>query len=445
MGDATDGSAHLQDMGSSILLKDISVEGRTSDILIRGGLIEKILPHKNMLDYLQKLSPSIPGEDIQSVDCTGRTAMPGFINMHTHAAMSMMRGMQEDADVKDWMKGILESEKSVDEDYVYWGTQVAALEMIRTGTTAFNDMYWHPRKALKSASALGIRPVISSVIMDGGDRRRAARQKLMCERMYRSSLQWDGKAVFVISLHSVYSVSEEMIMWASEFSQRNSLLLHVHLSETLREVNDCKASHGGLTPVEYLDRLGALSERTIAAHTLWLTPKDVRILGERKVNCVHCPRTDGDLSSGYKFLYRELRDSGANICLGTDGSASSGNLDMLEAVRTSSLLQKTWREDHKAWPLEELIKCATANGAKALRLNTGSIQEGKEADILIIDTDSPFFLSPAPFLEKFIFSGRSGCVESVIAQGKFVMKDRKIRSEKKVLEHARSIIRHHMN
>ncbi|MBQ6576344.1 MAG: amidohydrolase [Bacteroidales bacterium] len=432
-------------MDASILLKDITVEGRTSDILIRGGLIEKILPHKNMLDYLQKLSPAIPQKDIRSVDCSGRTAMPGFINMHTHAAMSIMRGMQEDMVFNDWIKSIWEAEKNVDEDYVYWGTQVAALEMIRTGTTTFNDMYWYPRKAMKSAESMGIRPVISSVILDGGDRKTAARQKLMCERLYRSSLQWKGDAVFVVGVHAVYSVSEEMLLWASEFTKQNDLLLQVHLSETLKEVNDCKAAHGGLTPVQYLDRLGALSERTIAAHSLWLSPADVRILGERKVNCVHCIGSNAKLSAGYKFLYNELRDAGANICLGTDGCASAGNLDMMEAMKTSAIVQKAWRGDPVAWPLKELIDCATVNGAKALRLNTGSLEEGKAADILIINTDSPFFLSPAPFLTNLVYSAHSDCIESVIIGGKFVMKDRKIRSEKKVIEHARSIIRRNMD
>lgn len=420
----------------SILLKNISLPEpsgglRQADITIGDGRIAGILPPS---------SGHVAGEGCEVVDCTGKVALPGFVNMHTHAAMSLMRGIEEDVVFQDWIDAIWKIEANVDSDFVYWGTKVAAIEMLKTGTTTFNDQYWSPTHAKVAAKEMGIRPVISYVVLDKSDPSEASRQRDQCERMYEASLKWNDDAIFSVSLHAVYSVSEEMILWASEFAREHDLLLHIHLSETEKEVLDCKAAHGGLSPVEYLDRLGVLDSRTIAAHSLWLSENDVRILGERKVNCVHNINSNTKLASGYKFLYNELRDAGANVCIGTDGCASSNNLDILEALKTSAIIQKAWRNDPKAWPLDELLRCATVNGAKALRLNTGEIAEGKAADILFVDTDNSFFLSPGSFLANFIYSAHSDCIESVMVNGKFVMRGRKIEGEKDILREARKVI-----
>ena len=195
-----------------------------------------------------------------------------------------------------------------------------------------------------------------------------------------------------------------------------------------------------MTPVEYLDSLGVLDSDSIAAHTLWLSENDIRILGERKVNCVHNVNSNLKLSSGYKFKYNELRDSGANVCIGTDGCASSNNLDMLEAMKTSAILQKAWRRDPAAMPLGELMDAATVNGGKALGLDVGRIEEGALADLLIVDTDSPFFLSSGSFLANFVYSSHSDCIRSVISNGKLIMKDRVVPGEKEILANARRVL-----
>ena len=425
----------------NIVLKNITLDGKASDIVVSGGIIRKILPAGNLQNIMQDNDlAKVLSEGMEVVDCYGKTAMPGFVNMHTHAAMSLMRGIEEDVVFQDWIDAIWKIEANVDSDFVYWGTKVAAIEMLKTGTTTFNDQYWSPTHAKVAAKEMGIRPVISYVVLDKSDPSEASRQRDQCERMYEASLKWNDDAIFSVSLHAVYSVSEEMILWASEFAREHDLLLHIHLSETEKEVLDCKAAHGGLSPVEYLDRLGVLDSRTIAAHSLWLSENDVRILGERKVNCVHNINSNTKLASGYKFLYNELRDAGANVCIGTDGCASSNNLDILEALKTSAIIQKAWRNDPKAWPLDELLRCATVNGAKALRLNTGEIAEGKAADILFVDTDNSFFLSPGSFLANFIYSAHSDCIESVMVNGKFVMRGRKIEGEKDILREARKVI-----
>ena len=231
-----------------------------------------------------------------------------------------------------------------------------------------------------------------------------------------------------------------MILWTSELARKYDVNLHIHLCETQKEVEDCKAAHGGLTPVEYLDRLGVLSPRLLAAHTLWLTPHDIELLAEHGVHCIHNINSNAKLSSGYRFLYNEMRDAGINLCLGTDGCASSNNLDMLEAMKTSALFQKAWRQDPSALPLQELMDMATVNGARALRLDAGRIEEGAAADLSIVDTDNTFFLSPGPFLANLVYSAHSDCIDSVICDGRFLMRHREIPGEQEIVEQARKVI-----
>ncbi len=411
-----------------IILKNAVLGGSASDIYVEGERIFSI----------EKGGSSVPsGWDCAEVhDCRGKVALPGFVNMHTHAAMSLMRGLGEDIPFSEWIKRIWSVESALDEELVYWGTKVACLEMIHTGTTAFNDHYWHPSLARRAASEMGLRPVISYVILDNGDRNAAERQKEDCIRLYEESLSWPSACRFAVAFHAIYSVSEEMMVWAADFAREHGACLHIHLSETEGENLTC-ISKTGKSPVEYLDSLGVLGDNTVAAHTLWLSEDDISILGKRHVNCVHNINSNLKLSSGYRFMYNELRDAGANLCIGTDGCASSNNLDMLEAMKTSALVQKAWRGDPAAMPLDELFSMATVNGARALGLDCGEIREGALADIILVDTESSFFLSDAPFMANFIYSSHSDCIDSVMCNGRFVMRNRTIEGEKEILKNAR--------
>jgi 5-methylthioadenosine/S-adenosylhomocysteine deaminase len=258
--------------------------------------------------------------------------------------------------------------------------------------------------------------------------------------MYQESRSWSSLATLVISIHAIYSVSEPMILWATEFARQRGLKLHVHLSETKKEVEDCMAQHGGMSPVEYLESLGVLGPDVIAAHTLWLSDKDIEILGKHGVTCVHNVNSNLKLTSGYRFRYNELRDAGANVCIGTDGCGSSNNLDMLEAMKTSAIVQKAWREDPSAMPLDELTAMATVNAAKALGFETGRIEVGTLADMLIIDIDNYSFLSPGSFVANLVYSAHSDCIESVICDGKFIMRNRVVEGEKEIIENAKKYI-----
>lgn len=414
-----------------LLLKNILISGTLSDILIDGNRISSIVA---------SYAGGIETDGVEAVDCTGKAAVPGLVNMHTHAGMALMRGVGEDISFHEWLDRIWEIEKNLDEEYVYNAVKVACLEMIRTGTTTFNDQYWYMPMAYKAASEMGIRPALSYVFCDRNDPSEAERQKIECQQMYEYAMSWGESGVFMISVHAIYSVSEPTILWAVDFARSHGLRIHIHLSETEKEVADCKSAHEGMSPVEYLDSLGVLGPDVLAAHSLWLSDKDVEILGRRGVTCIHNINSNLKLASGYRFRYNELRDAGVNVCLGTDGCASSNNLDMLETMKTAAMVQKAWREDSSAMPLNELIDMATVNAAKAIGINTGMIHEGALADILIIDLENYNFLSPGTFEANLVYSAHSDCISSVICNGKFVMRDRFVENEKEILASARKVL-----
>ena len=414
---------------SRILLKNIAVEGVTSDILIEDGIIASV--HSSEDQAFKE------DATIEVVECSGKAAMPGLVNMHTHAGMAMMRGVGEDMSFHEWLEKIWDVESNIDESYVYHATRIACLEMIKTGTTTFNDHYWYMPMAYKAVTEMGLRAVLAYVICDRNNPEESERQKIQCEQMYELSRQWGSMSTFAIAIHAIYSVREEMFLWAVRFARERGLKIHIHLSETRKEIDDCKRQHDGMSPVEYLDSLGVLGPDVIAAHTLWLSENDIRILGERGVHCVHNVNSNLKLASGYRFLYNELRDAGANICLGTDGCASSNNLDMLETMKTSAMIQKAWRDDPSVMPLNELVAMATSNAGKALDLPIGRVAAGMAADILIIDTTDYNFLSPGSFEANLIYSAHSDCVESVICNGRFIMRNRVVPGEKEIIAEAR--------
>ena len=411
-----------------ILLKNILSEGVASDILIDGNLIANVSKSGN-----QTLVP----EETEVVDCTGKAAFPAFINMHTHAGMALMKGIGEDMAFHEWLDKIWQVEEHIDDEYVYCATKAAWLEMIKTGTVTFNDQYWHMPMAYKAAMELGMRPALSYVVLDKNDPEESQRQKAQCQQMYEMTKAWDPKAQLLISIHAIYSVREPMMLWAVDFARERGLKIHIHISETRKEEEDCMREHDGMSPVEYLDSLGVLGPDVIAAHTLWLSDNDVRILGERGVTCVHNINSNLKLASGYRFRYNELKEAGANVCIGTDGCGSSNNLDLLEAMKTAAIVQKAWRDDPTAMPLEDLAAMAGVNAAKALGINAGRIEEGALADLLVIDVTGYQFLSPAGFLANLIYSAHSDCVDSVICDGKFIMRDRIVPGEEQILSDAR--------
>lgn len=406
---------------NSILIKNIHFNDVLTDILIIGDTISKIAQN---IDF--NADKTINGE--------GKVIIPGLINMHTHAAMTLMRGIGEDMSLMDWLENrIWPVEQKLDDELVYWGTKLACLEMIKSGTTTYNDQYWRVPVSVKAVEEMGLRSIQPYVILDLMDTSKSEQIKRECNEMYELSKSWGSRTMFAVGIHSPYSVSEEMIVWASKFARERGLLVHIHLSETKGENERSIAKHG-LTPTGYLDKLGVLGPEVIAAHCLWLNNDDIKILAKRDVKVVHNINSNLKIASGYKFLYNELRDAGITVTLGTDGCASSNNLDMIETMKITALVQKGWRDDPRELPLNELISLATVNGGKSLGIKTGEIREGYLADMTLVDINSFAFTPNINFYANLIYSANSSCVHTVICNGKIVMEDRKVDGENEIIE-----------
>ncbi len=415
---------------NSILIKDIYLGGKSTDILIENNRISRVCEH---IVLPPECRPDI-------IDGRGKAVIPGFANMHTHAAMTIMRGAKEDMSLHKWLESIWKLEEHLDDELVYWGTKLACVEMLKTGTTLFNDQYFFIESAVKAASQMGIRGAHSFVFIDLGDADKAMMQREACIKTYEESKNWGDTAIFEIGIHAAYTVCEENIIWACNFAAEHGLKVHIHIGETSQELQDCLRIHG-CTPVEYLDRLGIFSPDIIAAHCIWLSDSDIQVLGRNKVNVAHNINSNLKLASGYKFKFQELVGAGVNVCLGTDGVASSNNLDIMETMKTTALVQKAWRKDPSAITLSQLIESATKNGYRAFSLEGGEIKEGMLADLSIIDIDNYSFTPNINFEANLVYSAHSDCIQTVICNGKIVMKDRYIAEEREILSQVRKLSR----
>jgi len=417
---------------NSILLRGVTFDGKVSDILLEGGIISKIKIREDR---------NVPSRDMAAdkvINCSGKHILPGFVNMHTHAAMTLLRGGFEDMALQNWLNNVWSVEDHLTQDDIYWGTKLAVLEMIKTGTTCFLDMYWFPDVAAQAVADMGIRANINYCILDGGDAQRGLKLRELCKQVYESSRNWAGDVKFGVAVHADYTNTEESMKWAADFARDKGLVLHCHLSETEHETQD-DINKYGLTPAEHFDKFGLLGENTVLAHSVWLSDSDIELLGKRKVSVVHNINSNLKLASGYKFKYNELRDAGVNVCLGTDGAASSNNLDMREAAKTMAFMQKAWRNDPSALPLGELMEVATHNGAKALGYNGGQIREGAVADVILVDTTSESFVPSINFIGNFIYSANSSCIDTVICNGRVVMENRHVSTEEEIISKSEEI------
>jgi 5-methylthioadenosine/S-adenosylhomocysteine deaminase len=403
----------------TLLIKDVLLEGKNTSILIEGNRISSI------------------GESDKSdqiLDASGKAALPGLINCHTHAAMSLMRGYADDLPLQEWLEAkIWPLESKITEEDVYWGSRLACLEMIKTGTTCFNDMYWHWKGTARAVRDSGIRGYLSSVFIDLFDQAKADEQIDLNKKLYKESREFPERVKFVLGPHALYSVSRESLSWHKEFSKKHKLPIHFHLSETEKEFKDYLEKFGK-RPVEYLEEIDFLSERLIACHSIWLTPREIEILKRHKVKLVYNPTSNMKLKAGI-FPYPQLKDSNLSIALGTDSCASNNNLDMFEEMKFASILQKHHHLP-TTLPVNEVLNLATLNGARALGLDAGEIKPGKLADIILVDLKRSELTPPHNLLSNLVYSATGSCVDTVICDGKILMENRKVPGEEEVLEKA---------
>lgn len=411
---------------TSILIKNVWMERDTTDILIEGNTIAKI--GKNLDVQAQ-----------QTIDGSRKAVIPGLINGHGHAAMTLFRGWGDDLPLEQWLHDrIWPREAKMTDDDVYWGVKLACLEMIKTGTTCANDMYAAFDATAQAAADMGVRMVTAPTIWDFFDEKNAEDVKKQTLRHLNNVQKYGARITFAVAPHAIYTVSGKLLQWSRDFANDNDLPIHLHLAESRTE-HDNAVRQFGLSPVRYLHKLGLLSPRLILAHCVWLDDDEIKILAAHGVNVVHNPNSNLKMASGYQFKYQEMKQAGITIGLGTDGCASSNNLDMIETMKTASLVQKAWRYDPTFFPAQEALDCATVNTAKMLRLHAGKIAPGRLADLCLIDLNSTAFTPNFDFVSNLVYAANGNYVDTVICDGRILMQNRRVPGEQEILHRAAAV------
>lgn len=411
-----------------ILIKNAFDGQRQIDLLIKGK-------------YITQIAENItPPEGAEVLDATGKALIPGMINTHTHAAMTLLRGYGDDLPLMTWLQDyIWPIEDKMSEEDVYIGAKLAMLEMIKTGTTCYLDMYMHPMMGAKAAEEMGLRAMISYTLFDQGNAERARLDRERSET-YRKTFarEFSDRIMFSLGPHAIYTVSGEQLQFCHDFCQKHGLKIHLHLSETEGEVEECLRLHG-VRPVKYLEQLGILSPNLILAHVIWVDDEEMDLLAKYDVSVVHNPASNMKLASGYAFRYEEMRQRGIRVGLGTDGCSSSNNLDMFTAMRLASFLGKVWRFDSTAVKADDIFASATTIGADILGINAGEIAEGKLADLCLIDLNRPEMVPVHNLTSNLVYSASGAMVDTVICDGRILMQGGYVEGEEQIIAEARAV------
>jgi len=398
-----------------MLIRNVYVNGKKQEIYLDGtGLISEV-------------GEKIKNHDADIViDGNNATALPGMVNMHTHAAMELLRGYADDMQLFPWLSTkIWPTEAHLTPEDIYSGVKLACLEMIRTGTTTFNDMYFMMDSAADAVEKAGIRACLSYCMIDGGDHAKFENEcKVMKETVHNLKSRKNPRIMAGVSPHAPYTVSEEGLRWCAEYAEKENVPLHIHVSETEQEVKDCIAVHG-MRPPAWLDKCGVLSKRCIAAHSCWLDADDIALYAKRGVTAVHNPVSNMKLAGGRALPYMEMKKAGVNVALGTDGASSNNDLDMFAEMKTAAILQKFFWNDPTAMPATDALQVASLNGAKALGIKAGIIAPGYLADIILIERN-PMSVPAFNRDSNAVYATNGLAVETTICNGAILMFEKEI-------------------
>jgi 5-methylthioadenosine/S-adenosylhomocysteine deaminase len=376
-----------------------------------------------------------PRDDV--VAGRGLALVPGLVNGHGHAAMTLLRGYGDDLPLKRWLETrIWPAEARLTRDDVYWGTRLACLEMIRAGTTHCWDMYWFQFDVARAFVDSGMRATVSQVFLSFEGAPDEARPEAAPEGLDRLA-EFGPRITPSLGPHAIYTVDEPTLRFVAELARARSVPVQIHLSETEGEVNDCVAAHG-CRPAEYLDRLGLLHGRTVLAHGVWLDDIELALVAERGATIVTNPASNMKLATGRAFPYPAARDAGVRVGLGTDGAASNNSLDLLAELKLFALLQKHTAGDAAVLPASDAFAIATA--AFAPVLGGTPLAVGAPADFVLVDAATPE-LAPAPLLDGLVYSGSGAAVQTVVVAGSVLMRDRHVDGEEEIRTRASAAAR----
>ena len=408
--------------------KNNNVKSFNSSVLIENDEIKEI--GENITVSADKV---INGED--------KYLMPGLVNTHNHIAMNLFRGFADDLELDTWLNdNIWPMEAKLNSNYCYIGSLFGILEMIKTGTTTFNDMYFYMESAARAVEKSGIRGVLSYGMIDFGDEEKRINElKQNTDLIKNFNNTVDGRITCKYGPHSPYTCSKEILMETRELADKHNVGIHIHMNETQKEIEDVKQERG-MRPFEYLNDIGFLKEDVIAAHCVWLSDNEINIIKDKNIQVSHNPCSNMKLASGISPVSK-LIEKGINVSIGTDGTSSNNNLDLLEEMKFTSLLQKVNTLNPKVLPSDTVFNMATINGAKALGLEDkiGSIEVGKKADIILLDKKS-VSMTPNSNIpsSNIVYSGSGADVLTTIVNGEILMEDKKLLTidEEKIKEYA---------
>jgi len=366
----------------------------------------------------------------QTIDAGGKLVLPGFINGHTHVPMTLFRGIHDDVTLTDWLyKYIFPAEaKNVNEEFVRWGTRLAAAEQIRSGVTTFADMYYFEDAVAEETKAAGMRGVLGETFIDfpAPDNKSEAEMLAYTEKFLR---RWQGDPLIhaAAAPHSIYTCSQKTLQDSSALARKYHAPILIHVAEMKKEWEDSEKQNG-MSPVQYLEKIGVLGPDVVAAHCIFVDAADQKILAQRQTGCVHNPSSNMMIASGVSPV-PDMRDAGIAVGLGTDGPAGSNNdLDLMEEMDLAAKLAKITRMNPLALNAKAVVEMATIDGARALHMEKeiGSLEKGKKADVILISLDAPNAVPMYDIYAQLAYALKGSDVETVVIGGRVVMRDHKL-------------------
>ena len=402
---------------NALILNPNNFENKKQSLLIKGNLIAEIA------DEIDEAGVE------KIIDADGKILLPGLINTHTHLSMTLFRGLADDLSLDSWLNDhIWPMEANLNGDYCYIGALLGAIEMIKSGTTTFSDMYFYMEDVARAVEDAGIRAVLSYGMIDFGDAERRENEINQNMTLFNScNGMANGRIKVFLGPHSPYTASEDLLKKVRELADEYNMGIHIHVSETQKEIND-SLDEKGLRPFEYLEKIGFLGPDVVAAHCVWLSDEEIEIIKKHGVKVSHNPCSNMKLASGVSPVSK-LIENDICVSIGTDGASSNNNLDLIEELKTASLLQKVSTLDPKVLSSDEAIEMATIKRAETLGLSDeiGSIEVGKKADIILIDTNAANMTPDSSSLSSnVIYSANGSNVDTTICDGKILMENKKL-------------------
>ena len=377
------------------------------------------------------------------IDGSGQVVLPGLVNTHTHAAMTLLRGYADDLPLMEWLSTkIWPLEAKLNGEDIYWGTMLAIVEMIKSGTTTFNDMYFFMSQAARAVETSGIRAVLSRGMIGVSPESQSA-----LDDSRKLVAQWHGAAKgrirFALGPHAPYTCPPEYLKQVVALAEELEVGIHIHISETRQEMEDVVKQYG-VSPVKLMLENGVFTRPTLAAHCVHVSDDDIAILQQNRVGVAHNPESNMKLASGVAPVPAMLR-AGIAVGLGTDGASSNNNLDMLEEMRSCALLHKVNSMDPTVLPAYQALEMGTALGARALGWDDqiGILKPGYKADMIMVNLTAAHMIPRYDILANIIYSGQAADVDTVIVDGQIIMEHRRITKfdEQEVLKKCKAIAR----